>query len=46
MHLFFECDFSQKIWWKLRMEWNTEMPLIEMLIEGNRGKTIFALEKC
>jgi hypothetical protein len=36
MHLFFECDFSQNFWLKLRMEWDTEMPLIDMLIEGKQ----------
>jgi hypothetical protein len=25
MHLFFQCDFSQKIWWRIEEEWNTEL---------------------
>ena len=28
-HLFFfSCEFSQQFWWRLNMEWNTELPII------------------
>jgi hypothetical protein len=33
IHLFFSCDFSQRFWWKLNMEWkwNTDLPIMEIL---------------
>jgi hypothetical protein len=36
IHLFFACDFSQRFWWKLNLEWNTELPIIDMLLDGKR----------
>ena len=34
LHLFFGCDFSQIFWWKLNEEWNYDMELVDMLLDG------------
>nr|XP_051207333.1 uncharacterized protein LOC127323200 [Lolium perenne] len=34
IHLFFQCDFSQTFWWRLGMEWDTDLSLLDMLIDG------------
>jgi hypothetical protein len=34
MHLFFECSFSMSFWWALRMEWNTELSINDMIAEA------------
>jgi hypothetical protein len=36
MHLFFSCDFSQRFWWKLNMEWNTDLGIFDMLIDAKQ----------
>ena len=33
-HLFFGCDFSQSFWWRLNQEWNYDLGLYEMLLDG------------
>jgi hypothetical protein len=35
-HLFFHCDFSRNLWWKIGMEWNEDMDHINMMIDGQR----------
>jgi hypothetical protein len=35
-HLFFHCDFSRNLWWKMGMEWNEDMDHINMMIDGER----------
>lgn len=41
MHLFFSCDFSQNFWMTLGMEWNTELNITDMLMDGKeRIKTL------
>ena len=32
--LFFGCEFSQIFWWKLNQEWNMDLDIIDMLIDG------------
>jgi transposase len=34
MHLFFQCDFSQNFWWRIGEEWNTELDIIDMIVEA------------
>jgi hypothetical protein len=34
-HLFFSCDFSQVIWWKIGEEWNTDLQLIDMILDNS-----------
>jgi hypothetical protein len=34
IHLFFGCDFSQQFWWKLNLEWDTGLEIMDMLTEG------------
>ena len=36
-HLLFECDFSRNFWGKLNLEWNNDLSLIELLIDGTNG---------
>jgi hypothetical protein len=36
IHLFFACDFSQRFWWNLNLEWNTELPIFDMILDGKR----------
>jgi hypothetical protein len=36
IHLFFACDFSQRFWWNLNIEWNTELPIMDLLMDGKR----------
>jgi hypothetical protein len=36
MHLFFSFDFTQQFWWKLNIEWNTELDMMEMFMHGRR----------
>jgi hypothetical protein len=38
LHLFFQCDFSQKIWWKIGEEWNTELNVIEMIVDRSLNR--------
>ena len=33
-HLFFGCDFSQQFWWRLNQEWNYDLELYDMLLDG------------
>jgi hypothetical protein len=33
MHRFFQCDFSHNFWWRIGEEWNTELNIIEMIME-------------
>ena len=33
-HLFFGCEFSQIFWWRLNQEWNYDMDLYDMLLDG------------
>ena len=33
-HLFFGSDFSQTFWWKLNQEWNYDLELMDMLLDG------------
>jgi hypothetical protein len=40
IHLFFTCDFSQRFWWNLNLEWNTELPIMDLLIYGRRRHNI------
>ena len=35
-HLFFNCPFSQGLWWRLNMEWNTDLNFHEMVIDAYR----------
>jgi hypothetical protein len=45
IHLFFQCDFSQTFWWRLGMEWDTDLSLIDMLIDGKqRNNSIYFKE--
>jgi hypothetical protein len=42
IHLFFSCDFSQVIWWKIGKEWHTDLQLINMLLDTfNRSANHF-----
>ena len=41
-HLFFGCEFSQIFWWKLNQEWNVDLDLIDMLLDGRNR----ANQKC
>jgi hypothetical protein len=44
-HLFFECDFSRNFWWKIGIEWNTDLDIMEMHIDANdRISNIFFKE--
>ena len=44
-HLFFKCDFNQTFWWSMNIEWNTDLSLIDLLIDGrNRIKLDFFKE--
>ena len=36
IHLFFECDFSRNFWWKLYLEWDTDLDLFSMLIQAKK----------
>jgi hypothetical protein len=36
LHLFFTCDFSQNLWWKIGEEWNTNLMLIDMILDEER----------
>jgi hypothetical protein len=36
IHLFFQCDFSQNFWWRLGEEWNTELEVIDMIMDTKR----------
>jgi hypothetical protein len=40
IHLFFACDFSQHFWWNLNLEWNSELPIMDLLIDGKRRHNI------
>jgi hypothetical protein len=35
-HLFFLCDFSRNLWWKIGIEWNEDMDHTNMMIDGER----------
>jgi hypothetical protein len=39
LHLFFQCDFSRNFWWKIGEEWNTELEMIDMLMEAKNRST-------
>jgi hypothetical protein len=30
-HLFFQCDFNQRFWWALGVEWNTDLDIYNMI---------------
>jgi hypothetical protein len=32
----FACDFSQRFWWDLNLEWNSELPIFYMILDGKR----------
>lgn len=36
LHLFFTCDFSQNLWWKIGEEWNTDLLLLDMIMDAER----------
>jgi hypothetical protein len=38
LHLFFSCDFSHNLWWKVGEEWNTDFHFINMLIEAKKKR--------
>jgi hypothetical protein len=40
IHLFFAFDFSQRFWWQLNFEWNTELGIMGLLIDGKRRHNI------
>jgi hypothetical protein len=40
IHLFFACDFSQHFWWNLNLECNSELPIMDLLIDGKRRHNI------
>jgi hypothetical protein len=40
IHLFFACDFSQRFWWNLSIEWNTELTIMDLLLDGKRRHSI------
>ena len=35
-NIFFTCDFSQSFWWKLNMECNNDLTLIDLLLDGDK----------
>lgn len=37
--LFFSCDFSQNFWMALGFEWNTDLDIINMLMDGKQRTT-------
>jgi hypothetical protein len=42
IHLFFQCDFSQNFWWRLGEEWNTELEVIDMIMDAKKDQlTVF-----
>jgi hypothetical protein len=44
-HLFFQCDFSRNFWWRIGIEWNTDLDIIDMVTEANeRTSLIFFKE--
>jgi hypothetical protein len=45
MHLLFSCDFSLNFWWKLNMEWNTDLDIFDMLLEARKGNNLIFLKK-
>jgi hypothetical protein len=45
IHLFFQCDFNQFFWWRIGEEWNTELDIIDMILEAkHRSLNKFLME--
>ena len=45
-HLFFGCDFSQTFWWRLNQEWNYDLDLYEMLLDGHARASHSSFKEC
>jgi hypothetical protein len=39
-HLFFECDFSRYLWWKLNHEWNNDLNFLDMMMDRKQRKNL------
>jgi hypothetical protein len=40
MHLFFECSFSQSLWWAMGLEWNTGRNIHDMISDAKTRYSI------
>jgi hypothetical protein len=45
-HLFFRCDFSQIFWWTNNMEWNIDLPFLDMMEEGGKESNASFPSRC